>query len=56
MENKIYEIILEGSCDHIRSLDELNKLLDYMVENENYELCQEIKNVIDNYDELIQNI
>jgi hypothetical protein len=37
----------------IRTLDELNRMLEYMIEVENYEMCSEIKKVIDNYDDLV---
>ena len=40
----------------IRTLDELNTMLDFMIENENYELCSVIKQVIDNYDELVNEL
>jgi hypothetical protein len=36
----------------IRTLEELNKILNYMIEIENYEMCSKIKKVIDNYDDL----
>jgi hypothetical protein len=39
----------------IRTLDELNRILEYMIEVENYEMCSEIKKVIDNYDDLLNN-
>jgi hypothetical protein len=34
-------------------MDELNRMLEYMIEIENYEMCSKIKWVIDNYDNLI---
>ena len=40
----------------IRTLDELNTMLDFMIENENYETCSVIKEVIDNYDELVNKL
>jgi hypothetical protein len=40
----------------IRTLDELNTMLDFMIENENYEICSVIKEVIDNYDELVNKL
>ena len=40
----------------IRTLDELNTMLDFMIENENYEICSVIKRVIDNYDELVNEL
>jgi hypothetical protein len=46
---KSYIINLEEKSE-IRTLDELNTMLDYMIENENYELCSLIKEVIDNYE------
>ena len=49
---KSYITNLEGKSE-IRTLDELNTMLDYMIENENYELCSVIKRVIDDYDELM---
>lgn len=52
---KSYTINLEEKTE-IRTLDELNTLLDYMIEIENYELCSVIKEVIDNYDELVKEI
>ena len=52
---KSYIVNLEGKSE-IRTLDELNTMLDYMIENENYELCSVIKEVIDNYDELVNKL
>lgn len=52
---KSYIINLEGK-NEIRSIDELNTMLNYMIENENYELCSLIKEVIDNYDELVNKL
>jgi hypothetical protein len=52
---KSYIVNLEGNSE-IRTLDELNTMLDYMIENENYELCSVIKEVIDNYDELVNKL
>ena len=52
---KSYVINLEGK-NEIRTLDELNTMLNYMIENENYELCSVIKEAIDNYDELVKQI
>lgn len=49
---KSYIVNIPGKS-RIRTLDELNKLLDYSIENENYELCSLIKKAIDNYDELV---
>jgi|APGre2960657404_1045060.scaffolds.fasta_scaffold06141_7 hypothetical protein len=49
---KSYIVNLEGKSG-IRSISELNTMLNYMIENENYELCSLIKEVIDNYDELV---
>ena len=33
-----------------------NKMLEYMIEVENYEMCLEIKKVIDNYDDLVNEL
>ena len=52
---KSYIVNLEGK-NEIRSIDELNTMLNYAIENENYELCLLIKEVIDNYDELVNKI
>ena len=52
---KSYVINLEGK-NEIRTLDELKTMLNYMIENENYELCSVIKEAIDNYDELVKQI
>lgn len=52
---KSYIINLEGGI-RIRSIYELNMMLDYMIENENYGLCSLIKEVIDNYDELVNKV
>ena len=52
---KSYIINLDGKTG-ICSIDELNTMLDYMIENENYELCSVIKEVIDNYDEVVNEI
>jgi len=52
---KSYIVNLEGKTG-VRSIDELNTMLDYMIENENYELCSVIKEVIDNYDELVNKL
>lgn len=52
---KSYVINLEGK-NEIRTLDELNTMLNYMIENENYELCSVIKEAIDNYDELVKQL
>ena len=49
---KSYIVNLEWK-NEIRSIDELNTMLNYAIENENYELCSLIKKVIDNYDELV---
>jgi len=48
---KSYIVNLEGRAE-IRTIDELKQLLEYMIENENYEQCSVIKYAIDNYDEL----
>jgi len=50
---KSYTMRLRGRTE-IRSLDELKTLLDQAIEVENYELCSLIKQVIDNYDELVK--
>ena len=42
--------------NEIRTLDELNRMLEYMIEVENYEMCSEIKRVIDNYDDLVNEL
>ena len=52
---KSYVINLEGK-NEIRTLDELKTMLNYMIENENYELGSVIKEAIDNYDELVKQI
>lgn len=52
---KSYIVNLEGK-NEIRSIHELNTMLNYMIENENYELCSLIKEVIDNYDELVNKL
>ena len=52
---KSYVINLEGK-NEIRTLDELKTMLNYMIENENYELCSVIKEAIDNYDELVKQL
>lgn len=52
---KSYIVNLEGKSG-IRSISELNTMLNYMIENENYELCSLIKEVIDNYDELVNKL
>ena len=52
---KSYIVNLERK-NEIRSIDELNTMLNYAIENENYELCSLIKEVIDNYDELVNKI
>ena len=52
---KSYVINLEVK-NEIRTLDELKTMLNYMIENENYELCSVIKEAIDNYDELVKQI
>ena len=52
---KSYVINLEGKNEN-RTLDELKTMLNYMIENENYELCSVIKEAIDNYDELVKQI
>jgi len=52
---KSYVINLKGK-NEIRTLDELNTMLNYMIENENYELCSVIKEAIDNYDELVKQL
>lgn len=52
---KSYIVNLEGKSE-IRTLNELNMMLDYMIENENYELCSIIKEVIDNYDDLVNEL
>jgi hypothetical protein len=41
--------------NEIRTLDELNRMLEYMIGVENYEMCSEIKKVIDNYNDLLNN-
>jgi hypothetical protein len=50
---KSYIVNLDGKTG-IRSIDELNTMLEYMIQEENYELCSVIKKVIDNYDELVK--
>lgn len=50
---KSYTMSIRGRTE-IRSLDELKTLLDQAIEVENYELCSLIKQVIDNYDELVR--
>ncbi len=52
---KSFVVNLEAKSG-IRTLDELNTMLDFMIENENYELCSVIKQVIDNYDELVNEL
>jgi len=52
---KSFVVNLEAKSG-IRTLDELNTMLDFMVENENYELCSVIKQVIDNYDDLVNEL
>jgi hypothetical protein len=52
---KSYQVKLEEKLK-IRTLDELKMMLNYMIENENYELCSTIKEVIDNYDELVNQL
>jgi DNA-directed RNA polymerase subunit L len=52
---KSFVVNIEGKSE-IRTLDELNTMLDFMIENENYELCSVIKRVIDNYDELVNEL
>ena len=52
---KSFVVNIEGKSG-IRTLDELNTMLDFMIENENYELCSVIKRVIDNYDELVNEL
>ena len=52
---KSYVINLEGK-NEIRTIDELKTMLNYMIENENYELCSVIKEAIDNYDELVKQL
>ena len=42
--------------NEIRTLNELNRMLEYMIGIENYEMCWEIKKVIDNYDDLVNKI
>ena len=42
--------------NEIRTLDELNRMLEYMIEVENYEMCSEIKRLIDNYDDLVNEL
>lgn len=46
---KSYTINLPGKT-RLRTLDELNELLELSVKEENYELCLVIKEAIDNYD------
>ena len=48
-----YALKLEGGTK-VRTIDELNQLLNYMIEIEEYELCSKIKYIIDNYDELLE--
>jgi DNA-directed RNA polymerase subunit L len=52
---KSFVVNLEAKSG-IRTLDELNTMLDFMIENENYELCSVIKQVIDNYDDLVNEL
>ena len=52
---KSYIVNIPGKTG-IRTLDELNKMLEYMIEVENYEMCLEIKKVIDNYDDLVNEL
>jgi hypothetical protein len=52
---KSYIVNIPGKTG-IRTLDELNKMLEYMTEVENYEMCLEIKKVIDNYDDLVNEL
>jgi hypothetical protein len=52
---KSYIVNIPGKTG-IRTLDELNKMLEYMIEVENYEMCLEIKEVIDNYDDLVNEL
>lgn len=49
---KSYTINLKEKTE-IRSLNELKTMLNYMIQNEEYELCSVIKKTIDNYDEII---
>ena len=52
---KSFVVNLEAKSG-IRTLDELNRMLEYMIEVENYEMCSEIKRVIDNYDDLVNEL
>lgn len=52
---KSFTVNLEGKSE-IRTLKELNTMLNYMIENENYEICSVIKEVIDNYDKLLNQL
>lgn len=52
---KSYVINLKGK-NETRTLNELKNMLNYMIENENYELCSVIKEAIDNYDELVKQL
>ena len=52
---KLYIVNLPEK-NEIRTLDELNRMLEYMIEVENYEMCSEIKRVIDNYDDLVNEL
>jgi hypothetical protein len=52
---KSFVVNLEAKSG-IRTLDELNTMLDFMIENENYELCSVIKQIIDNYDDLVNEL
>lgn len=50
---KSYIINVEGRTE-TRSIAELNTLLEFMIEIEEYELCSAISQVIENYDELVK--
>ena len=52
---KSYVINLKGK-NETRTLNELKNMLNYMIENENYELCSVIKEAIDNYDVLVKQL
>ena len=45
---KSYIVNLEGKTG-VRSIDELNTMLDYMIENENYELCTNCSKLVNNF-------
>ena len=56
IRNTTYRKILLPEKVEIRSLDELHNLLNVAIELEEYEVCADIKYVIDNYDELISQL